>query len=83
MYSLGNFKRSIFFVDFCPPPIICSSHITACHTSRLCCQLDTVAYHFHYLQSLTYYFMLVSPWPQFRFLSTFLASLHFYFFFVL
>lgn len=76
-YSLWNFKRSIFLVDFCP--VFFSSHITACHTSSLCCQLDTVAYHFHYLQSLTFYFMLVSPCPQFRFLSTFPVSLHFLF----
>lgn len=43
----------------------------------LCCQVDTVAYHFHYSQSLTFYFMLVSPFPQFRCLSTSSVSLPF------
>lgn len=71
--SRGLFSWSIFC------PVFFSSHITACHTSSLCCQLDTVAYHFHYLQSLTFYFMLVSPCPQFRFLSTFPVPLHFLF----
>lgn len=74
--------REVYFLGRFLCPVFCSSHITACHTSSPSCQLDAVAYHFHYLQSLTFYFMLVSPCPQFRFLSTFSVSLHFYFIFL-
>lgn len=71
--SRGPFSPSIL------PRLFFITHITACRTSSLCSQLDTVAYHFHYSQSLPLYFMLVSPCPQFRFLSTFPLPLHVFF----